>query len=342
LSRDTSPPNSQTEKNKILLTEYCKLERLASMETDEARVAKAEQRIEQVLECYAAGKPLYPRSVLEYLDRQFAEGNQTVYINDFVDDTPNKHVLRLRSSYKCSAYVLLHRLQWTADLRCADWNECCSNIPAIRYNSLQDLTSVHPEYLYGDRNSISIHWYHDSKPNQTLTDVTETFGKLRQDWRKSEVCESLEAEFAKVTTLSVPINKIVCFGLGSLQRWDDEDDSLVAPRYMQHAAIETMAEIVRDKGSGNIQYYAQDPAYTDIDKEFLKSIGITPLDDPKGFLEVDENTLVFSVSPNVPVRQIIADVQWPAAMLWNTVEPERAEKTKWEKVLVDDAWVWKT
>lgn len=37
-----------------------------------------------------------------------------------------------------------------------------------------------------------------------------------------------------------------------------------------------------------------------IGDEFFKTIRITPLDDPKMFLEVDEDTLVVLVSPGVP------------------------------------------
>ncbi|RDW87107.1 uncharacterized protein DSM5745_03749 [Aspergillus mulundensis] len=90
-----------------------------------------------------------------------------------------------------------------------------------------------------------------------------------------------------------------------------------------------------------IKCYAQDPAYNDTDQALLRSIGIQPLDDPKGFLAIDEETLVFSVSPNVPVKQIVADVQWPGAMLWNTVCAEERD-SKWEKKVRDGEEVWIT
>jgi hypothetical protein len=87
------------------------------------------------------------------------------------------------------------------------------------------------------------------------------------------------------------------------------------------------------------QSSTEDPVYDAIDKEFLRSIGITPLD-PKGFLEVDSKTLVFSVSPNVPVKQIITDVQWPGALLWDTVKPEREEKAQWTKEIMFGESMW--
>ena len=109
---------------------------------------------------------------------------------------------------------------------------------------------------------------------------------------------------------------------------------------MQHAAVETMVEALKEKHGYDIQCYGQDPRYNDIDKEFLNSIDITPLADPKGFLEIDSNTLVFSVGPNVPVKQIVADVQWPGAMLWDTVKPESEEETEWKREIIDGKECW--
>ncbi|KAL4994828.1 hypothetical protein BDV10DRAFT_197164 [Aspergillus recurvatus] len=88
-----------------------------------------------------------------------------------------------------------------------------------------------------------------------------------------------------------------------------------------------------------VKCYAQDPAYTEADRSLLRSIGIQPLDDPKGFLEIDDETLIFSVSPNIPVKQIIADVQWPGAMIWNTVVEEEKE-ARWEKKVRDGEEFW--
>ena len=65
-----------------------------------------------------------------------------------------------------------------------------------------------------------------------------------------------------------------------------------------------MLSALRNRGMAaeDIRCYAQDPAYDAVDCEFLASIGITVVDDPKGFLEVDANTLVVSVtsSPKQP------------------------------------------
>lgn len=57
-------------------------------------------------------------------------------------------------------------------------------------------------------------------------------------------------------------------------------------------------------------------------------------------MEVDSNTLVFSVSPNVPVKQIVTDVQRPGGMIWDTVKSEGEESTKWAKNILSDVETW--
>ncbi|KIM93545.1 hypothetical protein OIDMADRAFT_21506 [Oidiodendron maius Zn] len=133
------------------------------------------------------------------------------------------------------------------------------------------------------------------------------------------------------------LNKIVCFGLGSLGLMDEQN---VAYSHTQHAAVETIVKTLKEQCSYNILCYAQDPACNDTDKEVLRSIGITPINDPKGFLEVDSNTLVISINPNIPVKQIITDIQWPGGMIWNTVEPEGQERTTWTKIIMSNREAW--
>lgn len=56
-------------------------------------------------------------------------------------------------------------------------------------------------------------------------------------------------------------------------------------------------------------------------------IGITPLTDPKAFLEIDENTFVVSVYPNIPVRQIVCNITQLRVMLWDIIK--REEYKEW-------------
>jgi hypothetical protein len=44
----------------------------------------------------------------------------------------------------------------------------------------------------------------------------------------------------------------------------------------------------------------QDPIYIEIDKKIVQNLSITILEDPLGFLEVDDTTIVVCYLPNIP------------------------------------------
>lgn len=80
----------------------------------------------------------------------------------------------------------------------------------------------------------------------------------------------------------------------------------------EHGTSHTGQEDRGKKCTNDIALYAQDPAYTDVDRAVLGEHGIEIVDDPGGFLEVDEEAAVLSFSPNIPVRSIVADIALPA------------------------------
>ncbi|EAL87725.1 hypothetical protein KXW29_004631 [Aspergillus fumigatus] len=59
----------------------------------------------------------------------------------------------------------------------------------------------------------------------------------------------------------------------------------------------------------------------------LEKSDIKVLEDPEGFLEMDDASLVFSCSPNICVKEIVVDIARPLALIWCTVkdkDPEHA------------------
>jgi hypothetical protein len=146
--------------------------------------------------------------------------------------------------------------------------------------------------------------------------------------------QSLLSSFAK----EHQINKIVGFALGSmcyLDRGQDEEKLYHCKRSAsQHALQLTIKDWLheRDRGTemaGSIASYVQDPGYTDIDKEILTEAGLEVIDDPRGWLEVDEQTVLLSIAPNVPTKEIVADLARPAIVIWCRVT-ERNYITKEE------------
>lgn len=89
----------------------------------------------------------------------------------------------------------------------------------------------------------------------------------------------------------------------------------------QHGLLLTLQKWLQERDDSNrIPCYAQDPGYNSTDKKILSEVGIEVIDDPRGWLEVDEQSMIVSVSPNVPSKEIIADIARPAAIVWNRVE----------------------
>ncbi|OJJ83740.1 uncharacterized protein ASPGLDRAFT_35764 [Aspergillus glaucus CBS 516.65] len=87
-----------------------------------------------------------------------------------------------------------------------------------------------------------------------------------------------------------------------------------------------MAKTLEEQNGNKVKCYAQDPANNGVGDKFLESIGINPLRDPKGFLEVDAETFI-SASPDQPIRQVIADLEKPAVILWKSVEKEPQDES---------------
>lgn len=181
---------------------------------------------------------------------------------------------------------------------------------------------------------------HYKYDNITVEKVRTAFERQWEAWKQSKTCKHLTQQLEKLTPNQVAaITKIVGFALGPVACLDVKFADGIGPSaanaLTQHMALLTIAKILEQQNGGRkVKCYTQDPVNKGVGNESLKTLGITSLDDPKGFLEVDDKTLVVSIHPNVPVRQVIADLQYPAAMLWNTVE--EPVKREWEQKIMDD------
>ena len=49
------------------------------------------------------------------------------------------------------------------------------------------------------------------------------------------------------------------------------------------------------------------------------------VDDPQGFLEVDESSMVFSCASNVAVKEMITELARPAIIIWERVKQSQIE-----------------
>lgn len=119
------------------------------------------------------------------------------------------------------------------------------------------------------------------------------------------------------------INKVIGFGLGSIsQIWSDEQ--FHHRTAWQHALLATVQKTIEDK-QGNetsVKAYTQDPSYFPADHIALANAGIEVLEDPHGFVKVDNETVVISIGPSICVKQIIADLARPAILIWEKEDKE--------------------
>lgn len=98
--------------------------------------------------------------------------------------------------------------------------------------------------------------------------------------------------------------------------------SFVRPSMVQHSIALTIAKICHDSTANEVQLLAQDPDYTKEAKEILKGNGFSIVGEfgAGGFAEVDDNSVVFSVFVEAPLKQIIADIARPLLIISTDVE----------------------
>lgn len=152
-------------------------------------------------------------------------------------------------------------------------------------------------------------------PTQPRETVAQAFWGHLQEWRESAIATQL-VQILSSHAATHQITKIVGLALGAISyHYDDRPRS-----YLQHALLWVLREWLTGRdGAKDVVCYAQDPGYRSVDEDVLKEHGIEVIEDPRAWLEIDDESIVFSVSPNVPVKEIVADIARPAIIIWERV-----------------------
>ncbi|KAM3065834.1 hypothetical protein ACMFMF_010763 [Clarireedia jacksonii] len=148
--------------------------------------------------------------------------------------------------------------------------------------------------------------------NRTVEEMREDFEYYRKQWETSEAAKHLK-EMLKERQ---GVKNVVCLGLGSLQSARREGRR---SSFTQLAALCMILEELGD-GSEKIQCIHQDPQFTDIDKEFLQSLGGTVVDDPAAFSHVTEDSLVYAIHCYAPVYKTISEGPRPKVVIGTDID----------------------
>jgi hypothetical protein len=155
-------------------------------------------------------------------------------------------------------------------------------------------------------------------PVKSREEIMQFFTAIRLRWEASGERKQLEE---LISAGDLPqVNKIVAFACGRMSFYAQEPWALRSA--YQHVLILTIRDILckRQGNASKIECFAQVPIYNDVDRKVLEHSGIQVHDDPQGFLETDESTVVLSFGANIPVRQIALDIARPAMMIWDRIE----------------------
>ncbi|PLN83144.1 hypothetical protein BDW42DRAFT_165395 [Aspergillus taichungensis] len=152
--------------------------------------------------------------------------------------------------------------------------------------------------------------------------VRESFRTTRESWETSQMSIDLGTTVESIPK-TLNIDKVLGFSCGSMSI-----DRNFSRSEFQHALLLTVRDWMRVRNrSSKISCYVQDPVYTSIDQSILKESGVTVLDDPQGLLKIDESSVVFSCSSNIPIKEIVADIARPAVLIWEHVGEEDEESS---------------
>ena len=145
---------------------------------------------------------------------------------------------------------------------------------------------------------------------KALKEVTVEYEKCKKAWDESEACNDLK-EWLK--RLEVRVENVVVLGMGSFQHAESKH---ARSAMTQLAGLETLLEALGIEG---VQIIQQDPAFTELDRQFLALRKQKVVADPDAFSEVKESTLVYAIHCYPDVYEKTRAAAIPAVMIGNNL-----------------------
>ncbi|KAF7114419.1 hypothetical protein CNMCM5793_008723 [Aspergillus hiratsukae] len=142
-----------------------------------------------------------------------------------------------------------------------------------------------------------------------------------RDWEGSGAWKDIRCTLSSLN-LSCKIAKVIGMACGTFTPTLESRGCRRSA--VQHAFLLTLKSFLQESnlGTREVACYAQDPGYSKTYELVLEKSNIKVLEDPEGFLGMDDVSLVFSCGPNICVKEIVADIARPLVLIWCTVEEE--------------------
>ncbi|OTA54015.1 hypothetical protein K449DRAFT_389547 [Hypoxylon sp. EC38] len=272
---------------------------MSSYESNEEDSEEVQAAIEHVRTLYEAGTPLFTKAAIKKLAEDLDAFRRGVLKDD-------KIVLRTLDGDDVD-YIIV-----------TCWEDVKEDILHIEYRSFERLTNKRL-YQFHNRRFFPLHVLYCQKheredcPARTTEDACRELDNAKTEWEQSEHHAQLQRPLASVK-LPSSIKKVIGFALGPFS-----DPYCEWRCRIQHSILMTIHQWASASMDDKMkpQCYVQDPIYSDQERKVLETMGVTVLDDPWGFLEADESSIIISIAPDVPVRQIITDISRPAIIIWD-------------------------
>lgn len=144
-----------------------------------------------------------------------------------------------------------------------------------------------------------------------------TYWAMERQWKTSEHYAQLQEVLTNVE-IPFPLTKVIAVASGKLVVRSQVNKR----RVLHHSLVSDLRSTLVRRGlflptASSARPYVQDPAYTQRDKDILRSAEFTVLDDPQAWLELDESSVLVCINAAFPIADIVADICRPALIIWD-------------------------
>jgi hypothetical protein len=185
--------------------------------------------------------------------------------------------------------------------------------PVVRFKSYYDLLQPprewKPDYAF-ETYEVKPFFPPYRPTHGSAEQLLHIFEQRNASWLESTTFVRVQ-QFFNEYPMPENIDNIICFGLGELE---SRSYTKIVDR---HIAAMTMANLLASRYGRRIRVLAQDPSYSMVSEQALQALGFEMVGryGAAGFAEISDTSVVFTQSPGVKVREIVAEMPRPALFI---------------------------